>query len=87
MPDPTRVAGHPQGGASVLRQGAFSPTKQMHTQQVQQPMQAPSNMYQYQTPTKHMPPQQHFARQLLKNGYITHQAQGRSSNTYSTEFV
>ena len=84
MADPTRVAGHPQGGAAVLRQGAFSPTKQMHNQQVQQPMQAPSNMYPYQTPTKHMTPQQHDARQSLQNGYIPHQAQGRPSNTYNT---
>ena len=84
MADPARVAGHPQGGATVLRQGAFSPNKQMHSQQVQQPIQGPSSMYQYQTPPKHMNPQQHDARQPLQNGYTAQQAPSRPSNTYTT---
>ena len=84
MADPARISGHPQGGDTLSRQGAFSPTKQAHGQQLQQPMQPPSGMYQYQTPTKNMNSQQHDARQSLQNGYIPQQAQARPSNMYNT---
>ena len=83
MPDPMRVSGHSQGGDAAARQGAFSPTKQMHNQPIQQPMQPPSNMYQYQTPTKHIPPRPHDTRQSLQNGYIPQQVQGRPASMYN----
>ena len=82
MADPMRASSHLQGSDANARQGAFSPTKQMHNQ-LQQPMQPPSNMYQYQTPTKQITPQQHDARQSLQNGYIPQQVQGRPSNMYN----
>ncbi|KAL2056413.1 hypothetical protein ABVK25_003436 [Lepraria finkii] len=80
--EPMRASGHAQGGDAAARQGAFSPTKQMHNQ-IQQPMQPPSSVYQYQTPTKQITPQQHDTRQPLQNSYISQQDQARPSSMYN----
>ncbi len=87
MAESMRAPGHPQGADAAVKQGMFSPTKQLHNQQGQQLMQPPPHMHaQYQTPTKTMNAQQPDPQQMLQNGYMTPQqaqVQGRPSNMYS----
>ena len=88
MADTMRGPGYSQGSEITSRSGMFSPTKHMHNQHNQQPMQPPpSTPNQFQTPTKHMGNQLSDGRPMMQNDYIvTHQAQaqGRPSSIYST---